>query len=103
MSTRQKRNTGLGKFAVPVFSLLLIVYFSHHANSGRHGWVAQQEMRDTLMRLEYNLAAHRLEKQRLQKRVNLLRSGSIERDMLDEQARYQLNLLHPDEVAIMLD
>jgi cell division protein FtsB len=33
--------------------------------------------------------------------VMLLRDGSIERDMLDEQARNALNVLKPEELVIL--
>ena len=32
----------------------------------------------------------------------MLRDGTIDKDMLDEQARRALNLSHADEVTIML-
>ena len=36
----------------------------------------------------------------LEQRVQLLHDGSLEKDMLDEQARRALNLAHPDELVI---
>lgn len=101
MSTRQKRNTSLGKLAVPVFSILLGAYFLYHAHAGRSGWEAQQQIAETATRLEYRLTAYRIERDILESRVKLLISGAVEYDMLDEQARYHLNLLHKDEIAIM--
>ena len=101
MSTRQKRNTGLGKLVVPVFSILLSSYFVYHAQIGRYGWEAQKEMEERAIDLDYRLAAYRIERDQLEARVRLLRNGTIERDMLDEQARYHLNLLQDDEITIM--
>ena len=101
MSTRQKRNTGLGKLAVPAFSILLGSYFIYHAQIGRYGWEAQQQLEIKAVNLENRLAEYRDERKQLDYRVRLLRNGTIERDMLDEQARYHLNLLHRDEISIM--
>ncbi len=101
MSTRQKRNTGLGKLVVPAFSILLSSYFFYHAQIGRYGTEAQIQLEEQAINLNYRLAAHRIERQQLEDRVRLLRNGTIERDMLDEQARYHLNLLHDDEITIM--
>ena len=56
---------------------------------------------DDALALEYKLAALSEERSQVVKRVNLLKNGSIEKDMLDEQARYHLNLLRDDEIAIM--
>ena len=39
----------------------------------------------------------------LERRVQLLHDGTLEKDMLDEQARRALNLSHADEITIMLD
>ena len=35
--------------------------------------------------------------------MQLLHDGTLEKDMLDEQARRALNLSHADEITIMLD
>ncbi len=101
MATRQRRNTGLGKLVVPVFSILLSSYFLYHAQIGRFGWDSQSQLIVKAVTLENQLASLQSERKLLAKRVNLLRNGSIERDMLDEQARYHLNLMHVDEISIM--
>ena len=38
----------------------------------------------------------------LERRVQLLHDGTLEKDMLDEQARSALNLSQADEITIML-
>ena len=38
----------------------------------------------------------------LEVRVALLRDGSMEKDMVDQQVRSQLNMLRDDEVVIFL-
>jgi cell division protein FtsB len=40
------------------------------------------------------------ERQALDRRVNLLRSDHLDRDMLDERARSTLNLVGPNELVI---
>ncbi|TIX07912.1 MAG: septum formation initiator family protein, partial [Mesorhizobium sp.] len=37
-----------------------------------------------------------------ERRVQLMHEGTLEKDMLDEQARKALNLSQPDEITIML-
>ena len=68
---------------------------------GRFGLEAQAELRDQAIQLEYKLASLRETRARLAARVGLMKDGNIERDMLDEQARYKLNMLHEDEIVIM--
>jgi len=77
------------------------MYFFHHSTIGKYGMEAQAQMIDQAARLEFKLASLRQEREVLASRVMLLKDGNIEYDMLDEQVRYQLNLLHEDEVVIM--
>lgn len=37
----------------------------------------------------------------LERQVELMSDGSLERDMIDEISRYQLNMSKPDEIVIM--
>ena len=53
------------------------------------------------VKLKSKLAALKSVREELEIRVLLMKDGSIEYDMLDEQARYKLNLLQEDEIAIM--
>ena len=91
----------MDRFIIPVFAVLLGGYFIYHANVGKHGWEAREKLGDEVNRLEFRVAGLVAEREMLEKRVGLLRNGSLERDMLDEQARYQLNLLHRNEIVIM--
>jgi cell division protein FtsB len=101
LSTRQTKNTSLGRFAVPVLSILLTSYFAYHAWSGRYGIESMRRLEDESVRLEFELADIKLRRQAIEAKVMLLRDGSIERDMLDEQARNALNVLAADQLAIM--
>ena len=103
MSTRQKRNTGFSKLVVPVVCAVLASYFLYHSQIGRYGSRSLSELEDKSIQLEFRLAAIRIEREKLENRVLLLKPGSIEKDMLDEQARYHLNLLQEDEITIFLN
>ena len=78
-----------------------MAYFTYHSLTGRHGLRSHDKAVDRAVMLEFKLAALREERDQLVKRVGLLKNGSLEKDMLDEQARYHLNLLRSDEIAIM--
>lgn len=103
MSTRQKRNSLLARFAVPVICAALVAYFIHHAWNGRYGVEALARMDEEIIRLEYELAGIRLERERVAARVALLGEGSTERDMLDERARHFLGLASPDELIVFVE
>jgi cell division protein FtsB len=101
LSTRQTKNTSLGRFVVPVLSVVLTAYFAYHAWSGRYGIESMRRLEEDSVQLEFELAAIKLRRQSLEAKVMLLRDGTIERDMLDEQARNALNVIKADELAIM--
>lgn len=101
MSTRQTRNSRLGGLAIPLLSLILSAYFAYHAWSGRYGIESMRRLDAEAVRLEFELAAVRASRETVERKVMLLRDGTIERDMLDEQARNALNLVHKDEIVIL--
>jgi len=69
--------------------------------TGRFGMEALAKLDQETQRLEFELAGAVAQRQALEAKVLLLHDGTMERDMLDEQARYHLNMLRSDEVAIM--
>ena len=68
---------------------------------GKYGLDSYKKTSEQAIQLEYRLAALRNKSEALKSRVRLLLDGSIEYDMLDEQARYHLNLMQDDEIVIM--
>jgi cell division protein FtsB len=100
LSTRQKRNSRLDRLILPAICLLLLGYFIYHALNGRYGVVELAKIDEKIATLEFSLAAISNERKALEQKVLLLHDGTLERDMLDEQARYTLNLLAPDEISI---
>lgn len=101
MSTRQKRNSYRNRLILPVICAVLSCYFAYHSMIGRHGLESFEKTSERAIQLQYKLAALQEESSALKARVKLLMDGSIEYDMLDEQARYQLNLIQDDEIVIM--
>ncbi|MEC9342902.1 MAG: septum formation initiator family protein [Pseudomonadota bacterium] len=102
MPTRQRRNNLLLKsMAIPAICSLLIAYFLFHAWSGRYGIEAMRELGEERTRLEFELVRLKEKRKALEARAMLLRDGTIEKDMLDEQARHMLNLAGPDELIIL--
>jgi cell division protein FtsB len=100
LSTRQKRNSRLGGLVAPAICVLLLGYFVYHGVSGRYGIEALAQIRDRIVSLEFALTAITAERKALESKVLLLHDGTLERDMLDEQARATLNLLRINEVSL---
>lgn len=101
MWTRQhkKRNTGI--LIVPGIAAVFLSYFGFHAFHGEYGIYAKYRLQERVATLEADLARVQAERVAIEQRVRLLHDGSLEKDMLDEQARRALNVAAPDEIVVM--
>ena len=79
-----------------------MVYLSFHMIQGDRGLIAYWEIKTHIedARRIYNDELSL--KLKLQNKVNLMRSSSLDRDILEEQARYLLGYSKEDEVIIFL-
>ncbi|MBV2144576.1 septum formation initiator family protein [Falsochrobactrum sp. TDYN1] len=102
MWTKQKRKSIRGRFVLPVLTAAFLSYFGFHAYHGEFGLYSRIQLEEQKSILTRQLEKITVDRVALEKRVALLRDGSIEKDMLDEQARRALNLSHPDEMTIIL-
>jgi cell division protein FtsB len=100
MWTRQRKSRRYGALIVPALSAVLIAYFGYHAFHGDYGINAGKKLAERTEALRGQLATLKQERAALDRRLAMLRDGSIERDMLDEHARRSLNVAHPDEIVI---
>lgn len=100
MWTRQRKRRRTGRLIVPAIAALFLSYFGFHAYHGDYGIYAKYRLEARTAELEAELAALRATRAELEHRVALLHDGTLEKDMLDEQARRALNLAHEREVVI---
>ena len=79
-----------------------MVYLSFHMVQGDRGLIAYWQIKTKIedARRIYNDELSL--KLKLQNKVNLMRSSSLDRDILEEQARYLLGYSKEDEVIIFL-
>ncbi|MFN3549446.1 MAG: FtsB family cell division protein [Mesorhizobium sp.] len=101
MWTRQYKKRNTGRYIVPAFATLFLGYFGFHAFHGEYGIYSKYRLAERKAALLVELDRKRAVREELEQRVLLLRDGTLERDMLDEQARRALNLSAPDEITIM--
>jgi cell division protein FtsB len=94
-STRRMLPTLIGACAV--------VYFGYHALQGERGVMTLMSLERRLDQAEIDLQAVESERLALERNVELMRPGSLDRDMLEERARAVLNYARPDELVIMRD
>ena len=103
MWTRQHKKRNTGRLIVPAITAVFLAYFGFHAYHGEFGIYSRNAFEARTAELQGELDAVKAERIDLEHRVELLHDGTIEKDMLDEQARRALNLSHADEITIMLD
>ncbi|GGB45072.1 cell division protein [Roseibium aquae] len=99
--TRQRKKSTLRRLVVPAAALAALSYFGFHALNGELGLVGRARIEHEVRALE--VEHDRLVKQReaLVAQVTLLRPESLNPDMLDEQARRNLNVVQSDELVIL--
>ena len=78
-------------------------YFVWHAFNGERGLKAKAELRQKITTLNGEIAAAAVERDAWRRRVALLRTGDIDRDILDEQARLVLGRVDRNDAVVFLD
>ena len=79
----------------------LVAYFWHHAHTGAHGLEAKQRFKIRAYEIGRELEAARAEHAEWERRIALLRSDQIGRDLLEERARVMLGKVHRNDLVIM--
>jgi cell division protein FtsB len=102
MVSRRKLRTFLGTLCLYIGCALVIGYFGVNAYTGNHGLRAQQDLDEQLAMLTDELGRLKQERADWERTVKLLRSNSIDPDMLDERSRAVLNYLDPRDLTLML-
>lgn len=101
MVTRYRLRSALLNLALWLFAGSVVGYFAYHAFHGQRGIEAQRNFEVEIATLKSDLS--RLEQQRhaLEAKVAQLRPESVDRDILDEEARTQLGWLNPNDRVII--
>ncbi len=102
MWTRQHRPRKSGRLIVPALTAAVLSYFGYHVYHGEFGIDSKAHLRERAVVLQAELDQVKAERVALEGKVRMLRDGTIDKDMLDEQARRALNLSTADEVTITL-
>lgn len=101
MVTRARLKSILTGLALYTMAAAIVGYFSVNAFTGKYGLNARQELDQEIIALTSELARLKKERAEGEQRVSLLRSESVDPDMLDERARYQLNYVNPHDLVRM--
>jgi len=100
MVTRKRLRSFLTALGLYVGVALLIGYFGLNAYTGNHGLRAKQELDQQIAQLTVELSALRAERANWDRRVVLLKSDSLDPDMLDERARALLDYVDPRDLTL---
>jgi len=101
MVSRRRLHTFVTALGLYVGASLLIGYFAVNAYTGNRGLRAQQDLDYEYAELSRQLERLKVERIYWQRRVALLKSESIDPDMLDERTRAILNYLDRRELMLI--
>lgn len=101
MWTKQKRRSIKGRFVLPLMTIGVLSYFGYHIYHGEYGLYSRVKVEEHIDNLNGELKQLEEQRKGIEKKVALLKDGRIERDMLDEYARKNLNLSKPNEFVIL--
>lgn len=100
MWTKHHKKRQLGRFIMPLIAVAFLSYFGYHSIHGEFGLEATEKFDRQRVERQTRLDELTGQRKTLEKEVALLSDGSLERDMLDEKARFGLNMSRADEIVI---
>jgi cell division protein FtsB len=80
--------------------IALLASFAWYAFKGPRGYAYGATMDAALAELEAENQSLAAEKERLEKRVQLLRPEHVDRDLLEELAKTELGMAYPNELIV---
>jgi cell division protein FtsB len=98
MVSRARLKSFLTGLALYMMAAAIVGYFGVNAYTGKYGLNARQELDQEIIALTSELARLKQERAEGEKRVSLLRSDSVDPDLLEERARYQLDYANPHDL-----
>ena len=101
MIVRKRLRSILAAIGLYAAAALMIGYFGVNAYTGARGLKANQDLAQQMSALTGELAALKLERQRWEHRVSLLRADAIDPDLLDERVRAMLDYADPHDLVLM--
>lgn len=87
--------------AASVIGACIVGYFLIHTIQGDRGWLAMLRLQNQVNTAQENLSQLQKEHQQLNHRVQLMRPGSMDPDLLDEKSREMLDYSKPNEIIVL--
>ena len=90
----------LKSLVAPTVFVAVAAFFIWHTIHGERGVLARERRHQEIAAAQAALEVARAENAAVQRRVNGLRAGGLDRDQLEERARALLNLSQPTEIVV---
>jgi cell division protein FtsB len=100
MWTKHHKKRHFGRLVMPALTVAFLSYFGYHSLHGELGLNAGKEFERQRVERQGELAKLVASRKELERQVQLMSDGSLEKDILDEKARYELNVSRADEIVI---
>ena len=94
--------TLLKSLLTPVIGVGLVGYFAYHTVQGNRGVLSLVSLMSETDQARETLAEMHAERLALEARVNALSPAHLDLDLLEEQARFILNVGNEDELVLFL-
>ena len=101
MVVRRRARKILIPLALYGVAALGVGYFVHHAHNGNRGIEAKQQLKLQASAISKELDGLKTERAEWERRIALLRSDQIDRDLLEERARSLLGRVHRNDLVII--
>lgn len=95
----RKDNSRITTIIISLLFITLFSYFTFHAVSGERGLIAMAQLSKKVDESKTELDEIRAERIELEHKVSLLRTESLDLDLLDEEARKVLGYASKDETV----
>jgi len=84
-----------------VIGICLTIYFSYHAIQGNRSYLRLMSLNAGISETTQEYKILKSERDVIEKKVVMMRPGTINRDLLEERVRLVLGYRHPDEKTIV--
>ena len=101
MPTRLRRKSRFAFLVLPLLFAAVATYFGWQSTRGDYGESARRTLQLERSARALELSELVARREVLQARVERLRTDALDADLLDERARAQLNMAHPNEIVIL--
>ena len=88
---------------MPLICGAIVLYYAFHAVYGAHGLINRSDFEKQISHREKQLDQLVSQRLEIEKRIELMKPGQVDPDILDERLRLLLGYGRPDEIVIFRD